>query len=152
MHASPTNNVYISIDNTIDTEPKEIATIVESVANKADEWKNVPVKEKIALLKQVIANAIHYKKEWIQGQQQARGVESPQNNVLHSYGYLDILVSGPATFGGFANAIVDSLEEIDRTGGASYPPVALRTTSNGHTVAKVWPRGILQSLEAFGMK
>jgi aldehyde dehydrogenase (NAD(P)+) len=134
----------------VETAPEEVAGIVQCVSEKADEWKSLPIEEKIFLLEQIIANAIRYKDEWVALQQEARGV-SPNKNVLHGYGHLDILVSGPATFGSYANGILTSLKEISRTGGAPPRPIALRTTTNGKTIATVWPDGFLDSLEAFGM-
>lgn len=137
-------------DNVVETPPEEVAGIVQRVSEKADEWKYLPIETKIDLLQQIISNAILHKDEWVAAQQEARGV-NPNENVLHGYGHLDILVAGPATFGSYANVILSSLKKISKTG-APPPPIALRTTSNGKKIATVWPTGVLDSLEAFGMK
>jgi aldehyde dehydrogenase (NAD(P)+) len=134
----------------VETAPEEVAGIVQRVSEKADQWKSLPIEAKIDLLKQIIANAIRYKDEWVALTHEARGV-SPNKNVLHGYGHLDILVGGPGTFGSYANGILTSLKEISRTGGVPPRPIALRTTTNGKTIATVWPDNFLDSLEAFGM-
>jgi acyl-CoA reductase-like NAD-dependent aldehyde dehydrogenase len=132
-------------------DQNNIHFIIEGVSAKSDEWATLPLSQKVDLLENVISNAFDYKDEWLLQNQQSKGVD-PQND-LHGYGELDILVQGPATFGGYAHAILASLKYCLQNQGKPPPPTNTKRIGKQKRLASVWPSkwNLLEHIEAFGM-
>lgn len=118
------------------TSVEAVDATVSRVAKKAEEWNSLPIQQKIDLLEKLISNTIKYRDEWITQQQMAKGVDP--NNPLHGYGQLEITVTGPGTFGGYANGILKSLRHCQKNG-VPPQPRDTKTLSCGKTFTTIWP-------------
>ena len=107
-------------------------------------------KKKIQLLKAILENSIQYQEEWTMLQEKNLGIVR-SNAKFEGYAMFDVLVRGPATFGGYANSILTSLQHSKKFGVPPKPRATRQVSSK--TIATVWPPryGIKENLEAFGM-
>eukprot|EP00163_Fabomonas_tropica_P031558 TRINITY_DN753_c0_g1_i1.p1 TRINITY_DN753_c0_g1~~TRINITY_DN753_c0_g1_i1.p1 ORF type:complete len:568 (+),score=175.19 TRINITY_DN753_c0_g1_i1:38-1741(+) len=131
-----------------DTPVEDVKGIIDAVAAKKDEWKNVSLPEKVALLKQIRESAIESIDEWLAAGAEARGVSVTE--PTHGQARGELYMVGPGMFGNCLNLIITSLESIIATG---KPPAAKATrVVKGKAVVTVFPDGLRQSIEASGMK
>lgn len=63
-HKTKSNKEPMAQVAIVDTPVQDIAGKIEAAAAKADVWKQIPVKDKVSLLKQIKSNLIKYIDEW----------------------------------------------------------------------------------------
>jgi acyl-CoA reductase-like NAD-dependent aldehyde dehydrogenase len=136
------------VQGIVDTPVDDIAGVIDAAAAKADEWKAVPLEEKIALLEQIKNNLIANIDEWASLVSQARGVDSTEPR--HGQGRAEAKVCGGAFTGEYLTGLIATLEYI-AANGVAPPPKAVRTTNSNKCIVTVFPDGILETIESAGM-
>ena len=143
------------------TRPEEVPAVVARVASHAAQWRTTPLPTKLDLLRRVLANTRACADEWAALAQESRGV-SP-TRVEHGCARADVWIGGPATMGSYLNGLIAVLEHCDDSqvkgddaaGKRRMPPPPTRVRAvegTGRTIATVWPRTMLDRLEAVGLQ
>ena len=141
------------------TRPEEVPAVVASVASHAAQWRTTPLTTKIDLLRRVLANTQTYADEWTALAQESRGVSPTRSD--HGCARADVWIGGPATMGSYLNGLIAVLEHCEGQAEDDNndkwlmppPPTNVRTVpGTGRAIATVWPRTMLDRLEAVGLK
>lgn len=160
VHVTPSNPVH------------EVGPIVQEVALKADEWKNLPLYKKTNYLQKILSNTILYQDEWNRAAEKSRGIAAPspnesRKNAQQGCARADVMTAGPATMGSYCNILLKYLHFCASHKGMPPPPRSIRQVKrrNGNgcssddddshqarTIVKLWPESVLDKLEAVGLK
>ena len=143
------------------TRPEEVPAVVARVASHSAQWRTTPLPTKLDLLRRVLANTRACADEWAALAQESRGVSSTRSE--HGCARADVWIGGPATMGSYLNGLIAVLEHCDDSQAKDDdaaakrrmppPPTRVRAVEgSGRTIATVWPRTVLDRLEAVGLK
>ena len=134
------------------TLPEDVPAIVSRVSSYSSQWRQTPLATKIHLLHQILANTLEYAGEWTALAQQSRQI-SP-SRVEHGCARADVVIGSTATMGSYVNGLIGVLEHCAKNdAGMPPPPTRVRGVAGTHqTIATVWPRSILDKLEAVGVR
>ena len=153
------NDMNTDTAPTRSTRPEEVPAVVARVASHSAQWRTTPLPTKLDLLRRLLANTQTYADEWTALAQKSRSVSS--NRPEHGCARADIWIGGPATLGSYLNGLIAVLEHCDsqakdddagKRTKMPPPPKRLRTVEGtDRSIATVWPRTMLDRLEAVGL-
>jgi len=129
---------------TTETSLNDVDGIVRKVAGKSECWRTmVSLSEKIEILQNVLDNTIELSDAWTNSIARERGIDV-HNIRQHGAALADVYATNPATLGGFLHGILGTLKE------KQSKPTRTRTTTTNRSFVRVYPKGILETLEALG--
>jgi acyl-CoA reductase-like NAD-dependent aldehyde dehydrogenase len=137
------------LDSAMTTPVEEVPKIVARVASKSNEWKSLPLENKIQLLKQVLRNTIQFHDEWTSLSLQDRGISA--TDPRHGCARADVITCSQATLGSYLHGLLSCLEYCAKHEGMPPPPKSTRILENKKCAVTVWPSTLLDKLEAVGL-
>lgn len=123
------------------TPTARIDALVQGLAQKKDAWLKVSVKERMALLEQIVAGVVAEAPAWAKSLSLMKGIDPASS--LHGEDYL----AGPVTTVRNVRMLIDALAQ-----NGAPKPVDLRQRKDGQWVAQVMPANLGEKLIYTGWK
>jgi aldehyde dehydrogenase (NAD(P)+) len=115
----------------IETTPETIDAAVETLARRAPAWAAVPIGERVAMLRDLVARLLEVSDDLVAAAVKAKGVDA-------SYGGEE-WVSGPISFIRTCRFLADTLEGIAHTGRVPLADDAIGVRPDGRVTVEVMP-------------
>jgi acyl-CoA reductase-like NAD-dependent aldehyde dehydrogenase len=115
----------------IETTPETIDAAVETLTRRAPAWAAVPIGERVAMLRDLVARLLEVSDDLVAAAVKAKGVDA-------SYGGEE-WVSGPISFIRTCRFLADTLEGIARTGQVPMADDAIGVRPDGRVTVDVMP-------------
>mmetsp|Transcript_14892 Transcript_14892/g.21318 ORF Transcript_14892/g.21318 Transcript_14892/m.21318 type:complete len:638 (-) Transcript_14892:72-1985(-) len=135
---------------------QEVNDEIERVSSKQQEWKTLPLKNKIIILEEILSLANTYMYEFVEASFHDRNISD--TDPKHGTARGDVYVVGPLTLGNYMNGLLNSLKRMEKSkgdtvstmGGRGFPPISTRHVED-KTVVQVYPQSVLEYMEAAGL-
>ncbi len=107
---------------------------VEAVRARKDEWAQLPITVRIALLRRCLDGYVQVAEEVVGAGCRAKGLDA------HSVRSGEEWLSGPVAVIRHLRLFIETLSDIERAGYPSLPPAAVHRTPTGELAVTVFPR------------